>query len=429
MVKALIRFIYAIVTYFLLPVYILFWVVKGILNKTYWDRIGQRFGWGYPTLDSNVIWIHAVSVGEVQATIPLVAALKARFPEKKVVITTVTPTGSEQVQKIYKNQVIHCYIPFEILFAVRNFFNAIKPSIALIMETEIWPNLYNECGQRNISLVLVSAKISTKSLKNYKRLLPLFRETLSHGILIAAQTKIDAERFVALGADKSKTWVMGNIKFDFNLPPDMGIRGINFRYDNFQDRPVWIAASTHEGEEELILNAHKKILKKVNNMLLILVPRHPERFIKVEQLLEKDHWKYVSRTTGEVVNKSCKVFLGDTMGELLLFYSASDISFVGGSMIPVGGHNLLEPASLGLPVLTGTYMFDQKEMTDLLIKEGAAIIVKNESDLAEKIVFYHLNEEKCEIIGKKAQNIVLKNKGALTSLMERLDLLLSDELI
>ena len=265
----MIHFIYALTTYIFLPIAIIFWVTKGILNKTYWDRIGQRFGWGYPVLDSETIWIHAVSVGEVQATIPLVSALKNRFPERKIVITTVTPTGSDQVKKIYKDQVVHCYIPFETSFSVRNFFNALKPTIALIMETEIWPNLYRECGQRNIILVLVSAKISTKSLKSYKRLLPLFRETLSHGILIAAQTSIDAERFVSLGADEDKTWVMGNIKFDLNSPLDTETRGINFRYDHFQDRPVWIAASTHQGEEEIILNAHKEILSKVKNMLLI----------------------------------------------------------------------------------------------------------------------------------------------------------------
>ncbi|MDA9108788.1 lipid IV(A) 3-deoxy-D-manno-octulosonic acid transferase [Woeseiaceae bacterium] len=423
----MIHFIYALTTYIFLPIAIIFWVTKGILNKTYWDRIGQRFGWGYPVLDSETIWIHAVSVGEVQATIPLVSALKNRFPERKIVITTVTPTGSDQVKKIYKDQVVHCYIPFETSFSVRNFFNALKPTIALIMETEIWPNLYRECGQRNIILVLVSAKISTKSLKSYKRLLPLFRETLSHGILIAAQTLIDAERFVSLGADEDKTWVMGNIKFDLNSPLDTETRGINFRYDHFQDRPVWIAASTHQGEEEIILNAHKEILSKVKNMLLILVPRHPERFLKVEQILKKDHWNYVSRTSDKIVTKSCEVFLGDTMGELLLFYATSDIAFVGGSLIPIGGHNLLEPASLGLPVLTGIHMFEQRDMVDLFIKEDAAIFVKNELELASKIIFYHENKNKRDAIGDNVKKIVLKNGGALNSLMRRLDLLLTDE--
>jgi 3-deoxy-D-manno-octulosonic-acid transferase len=400
-----------------------------MLNKTYWDRIGQRFGWGYPNLDPNNIWIHAVSVGEVQATIPLVKALRKRFPEKKIVITTVTPTGSDQVKKIYKDQVIHCYIPFETSFSVSNFFNALKPSIALIMETEIWPNLYRECGRRNIILVLVSAKISIKSLISYKRLIPLFRETLSHGILIAAQTSVDAERFVSLGAHENKTWVMGNIKFDFNSPLDIGARGINLRRDRFPGRPIWIAASTHEGEEKIILDAHKEILSKVENMLLIIVPRHPERFTKVEQLLEKDHWNYVSRTSSKIVTTSCEVYLGDTMGELLLFYAASDIAFVGGSLVPIGGHNLLEPASLGLPVLTGTHMFDQQDMANLFMIEDAAIIVKNAAELAKKIIFYHDNKDKRVAIGNKAKNIVLTNGGALDSLMKRLDLILKDETV
>jgi 3-deoxy-D-manno-octulosonic-acid transferase len=400
-----------------------------MLNKTYWDRIGQRFGWGYPNLDPNNIWIHAVSVGEVQATIPLVKALRKRFPEKKIVITTVTPTGSDQVKKIYKDQVIHCYIPFETSFSVSNFFNALKPSIALIMETEIWPNLYRECGRRNIILVLVSAKISIKSLISYKRLIPLFRETLSHGILIAAQTSVDAERFVSLGAHENKTWVMGNIKFDFNSPLDIGARGINLRRDRFPGRPIWIAASTHEGEEKIILDAHKEILSKVENMLLIIVPRHPERFTKVEQLLEKDHWNYVSRTSSKIVTTSCEVYLGDTMGELLLFYAASDIAFVGGSLVAIGGHNLLEPASLGLPVLTGKHMFDQQDMANLFMIEDAAIIVKNAAELAKKIIFYNDNKDKRVAIGNKAKNIVLTNGGALDSLMKRLDLILKDETV
>jgi 3-deoxy-D-manno-octulosonic-acid transferase len=425
----LIRFIYALATYILFPISIFYWVTKGMLNKTYWDRIGQRFGWGYPNLDPNNIWIHAVSVGEVQATIPLVKALRKRFPEKKIVITTVTPTGSDQVKKIYKDQVIHCYIPFETSFSVSNFFNALKPSIALIMETEIWPNLYRECGRRNIILVLVSAKISIKSLISYKRLIPLFRETLSHGILIAAQTSVDAERFVSLGAHENKTWVMGNIKFDFNSPLDIGARGINLRRDRFPGRPIWIAASTHEGEEKIILDAHKEILSKVENMLLIIVPRHPERFTKVEQLLEKDHWNYVSRTSSKIVTTSCEVYLGDTMGELLLLYAASDIAFVGGSLVPIGGHNLLEPASLGLPVLTGTHMFDQQDMANLFMIEDAAIIVKNAAELAKKIIFYHGNKDKRAAIGNKAKNIVLTNGGALDSLMKRLDLILKEETV
>ena len=218
LLRNFIRFSYAILTYALFPVLIFFWILKGIFNNVYLDRMTQRFGFNYPNLKAGSVWIHAVSVGEVQATIPLVNQIKSRYPDKDIIITTVTPTGALQVKNIFHDTVHHSYIPFETPFAVKNFFNSIKPCIALIMETEIWPNLYNECGLRKIPLILVSARISLKSLANYKRFLPLFRETLSHGILIAAQSKIDADRFISLGADPNRTWVMGNIKFDFSLP-------------------------------------------------------------------------------------------------------------------------------------------------------------------------------------------------------------------
>ena len=215
------RLMYHTLTYILLPFLVLFWFAKSLLNQSYLDRLTQRFGFGYPKLNSGSIWIHAVSVGEVQASIPLVNELKQHYPYKEIIITTVTPTGSKQVKNIFKGAVKTSYIPFETNFAIKNFYNSIKPSVALIMETEIWPNLYKECGIRGIPLILVSARISEKSLINYKRFLPLFRDTLSHGILIAAQSQIDADRFLALGASKDRTWIMGNIKFDFKLPEEI----------------------------------------------------------------------------------------------------------------------------------------------------------------------------------------------------------------
>ena len=426
MKRILISSIYTLLTFFLLPVYVSYWLVKGILNKTYWDRITQRFGWGYPVINSDVIWIHAVSVGEVNAAYPLVTELKIRYPKKHIVITTVTPTGSEQVKKIFNNEVTHCYIPFETPFAVSSFFNAIKPSIALIMETEIWPNIYNECGRRKILLVLVSAKISKKSLFYYHKLLPLFRETLSHGILIAAQSELDVERFLSLGASPNKTWVMGNIKFDYNLPAEALHNGQAFRFNTIQDRPIWIAASTHQDEEEQILNAHKQILKVVSNMLLILVPRHPERFIKVKQLLNLQGYNFTLRTEYKSVPENNEIFLGDTMGELLLFYAASDVAFVGGSMVPIGGHNLFEPASLGLPIITGKHMFSQKDMTDLFIKHNAVDIVSNENELASKVIYYIQNKQYRLKQGGKARGVVSKKRGALSSLMTRIDDLLNE---
>ena len=226
------RLIYSLVIYLLQVPVAAYWLFRGLVNRSYRDRVGQRFGIGYPQLD-KCIWIHAVSVGEVQAAVPLIRALGKRFPNHNMLITTVTPTGAARVEALFGDAVTHCYIPFEMPAAVDRFFAAVNPELALIMETEIWPNLYQECGRRKIPLVLVSARISAKSVMSYRKFLPLFRDTLSYGIVIAAQSQLDADRFRSLGAAPERTWVTGNIKFDIELPDDLIERGANFRRDNF----------------------------------------------------------------------------------------------------------------------------------------------------------------------------------------------------
>tara|TARA_B100001287_G_scaffold152645_1_gene128484 strand:- start:1665 stop:2951 length:1287 start_codon:yes stop_codon:yes gene_type:complete len=423
----LMRLTYHTLTYILLPFLIFFWLVKSLSNKSYLDRITQRFGYGYPKLNSGSIWIHAVSVGEVQASIPLVNELKHHYPQKDVIITTVTPTGSLQVKNIFKGTVKTSYIPFETNFAIKNFFNSINPSVALIMETELWPNLYRECGTRGIPLILVSARISAKSLVNYKRFLPLFRDTLSHGILIAAQSQIDADRFLALGASEDRTWIMGNIKFDFKLPDEILTKAKNHRSKIFPRRQIWIAASTHDHEEEIILEAHKKISKKIENVLLILVPRHPERFVKISQILKEDKWKYSKKSDDHDIPESCQVLLIDTIGELLFFYACSDVAFVGGSLLPVGGHNLLEPAAIGLPIITGVHTFNQKEMTDRLAQANALRITHNANSLSSDVIFFLTNAEESKNAGQRGKLIVESNKGAIKSLMKRLSIIIGEE--
>ena len=423
----LMRLMYHTLTYILLPFLVLFWFAKSLLNKSYLDRLTQRFGFGYPKLNSGSIWIHAVSVGEVQASIPLVNELRQHYPYKEIIITTVTPTGSKQVKNIFKDAVRTSYIPFETNFAIKNFFNSIKPSVALIMETEIWPNLYKECGTRGIPLILVSARISEKSLINYKRFLPLFRDTLSHGILIAAQSQIDADRFLALGASKDRTWIMGNIKFDFKLPEEILTKAKIYRSKIFPRRHIWIAASTHEHEEEIILEAHKNISKKIGNLLLILVPRHPERFAKITQILKEDNWIYSKKSDDQDIPESCQVLLIDTIGELLFFYACSDVAFVGGSLLPVGGHNLLEPAAIGLPIITGAHTFNQKEMTDRLAQVNALRIVHNANSLSSDVIFFLTNTEESKNAGQRGKLIVESNKGAIKSLMKRLYIIIGEE--
>ncbi|MDH4072347.1 MAG: 3-deoxy-D-manno-octulosonic acid transferase, partial [Gammaproteobacteria bacterium] len=292
------RFAYLLLTYLLCPVYAGYWFFRGLTNRSYWDRFGQRFGRGYPQLPAGCVWLHAVSVGEVQAAVPLIRKLAGRFPHRHILVTTVTPTGAERVRLLFQDSVVHSYMPFETPGAVTRFFDAVNPQIALVMETEIWPNLYHECGRRRIPLVLVSARISPRSLDSYRRFLPLFRETLSHGIVIAAQSEKDAERFRSLGAAPERTRVTGNIKFDIEMSDDIARAGAAFRRDNFEGRPVWVAASTHDREEEQVLHAHQLVREAFPDALLILIPRHPERFSAVKSLLYKEGHRFISRTDG-----------------------------------------------------------------------------------------------------------------------------------
>ncbi len=420
------RFAYALVTYLLMPVYAAYWIARGVGNRSYRDRFGQRFGFGYPLIAEGSIWIHAVSVGEVQAAEPLINALVKQFPDRQLLVTTVTPTGAARAMALFGDSVHHSYIPFETPHAVTRFFNSVQPDIALILETEIWPNIYYECGRRDIPLVLVSARISPNSMVTYRRFLPLFRQTLSYGIVIAAQSETDAERFKSLGAAPGRTKVTGNIKFDIELPEDLLERGEVFRRDNFEDRPVWVAASTHDREEEQVLYAHAQVRKQFPDALLVLAPRHPERFAAVRSLLHKQGLNFVARTDGVPCTPDTEVYLGDTMGDVPLFYAAAKIAFVGGSLVPIGGHNLLEPAALGLPVVTGPHLFHSQDIADKFEKVGASIAVHNAGQLAAAITDLFADEATATDIGDRGRQLVQQNKGALERLLKLLDPLLKN---
>jgi len=421
------RFAYAILTYLLLPVYAAYWFFRGLGNRTYWDRFGQRFGRGYPRLPAGCIWVHAVSVGEVQAAVPLIRALADSYPNRHMLVTTVTPTGAARVRLLFGDTVEHSYIPFETPNAVTSFFDTVNPQIALVMETEIWPNLYRECGRREIPLVLVSARISPKSVASYKKFLPLFRETLSHGIVIAAQSQADADRFRQLGAAPERTWVTGNIKFDIQLPPELAEAGEQFRRDNFEGRPVWVAASTHDKEEQQVLHAHDIVQEQFPDALLILIPRHPERFPSVRTMLHKEGRRFISRTDGLPCTSDIDVFFGDTMGEVPLFYAASNVAFVGGTLVEVGGHNLLEPAALGRPVVTGPHLYNTQDIADKFEKLGASITVNNAGQLGSAIADLFADPDTANDIGSRGRDIVQQNRGSLQRLLEMVEPLISND--
>jgi 3-deoxy-D-manno-octulosonic-acid transferase len=304
---------------------------------------------------------------------------------------------------------------------VRRFFDWARPSLAIIMETELWPNLYHECGLRQVPLVLASARVSLRSVRYYRRLIPLFRNTLANGIVIAAQTTADAERFRSLGANPARTHITGNIKFDFELPAEIAVRGHELRKEHAQDRPVWIAASTHDGEEAAVLDAHTRIRAHHPGTLLVLVPRHPERFAPVAALLDSRGIRYVTRSSRAVAGPDTEVLLGDTMGELTTFYAAADVAFVGGSLVRIGGHNLLEPVALGVPVVTGPHNENAADIAALLVDCGAALVVRDWAGLAAEVNWLLGDQPERQRRGVAGSQAIEANRGALARLLSLVD--------
>jgi 3-deoxy-D-manno-octulosonic-acid transferase len=421
-----VRLIYILLMYLLAPVAVAVSLWRSLKDRSYLDRLGERFGYSRHVFDVPTIWVHAVSVGEVQAAAALIRELRKRHPDVPLIVTTVTPTGAQRVASLFGADVHHVYMPYDLPGAVNRFLERIRPQIAIILETELWPNLFHACGRRQIPLVLASARISPRSVTRYRRLVSLFTETLSHGIVIAAQTEADAERFRSIGANPARTHVTGNIKFDFEIPDGTRVQGAAFRREHIGSRPVWIAGSTHEGEEEAALEAHAAVRREQAAALLIVVPRHPNRFEAVRTLLARRGMAYASRSREGVPRPADSVFLVDTLGELMLFYAASDVAFVAGSLVPVGGHNMLEPAALGLPILSGPYTFNAEDIAQMFFSAGAARKVDDAAGLGAAVLAYFEDPERRRTDGCAGREIVAANRGALGRLLALIEPLLAD---
>jgi len=420
-----VRFLYILAVYLLAPVICAVMLWRGLRDRSYWHNFRERFGFG-PTLPPSGIWVHAVSVGEVQASAALVTTLRERYPDVPIVVTTLTPTGANRARFLFKEVAHVRYVPFDLPGSVRRFFDRVRPKLAVIFETELWPNLYHECGERRVPLVLASARISSRSVSRYRKLGTLFRDALSRGIVIAAQGDADADRFRSLGADPDRTHVTGNIKFDFSVPANIAELGHELRQHYAPSRPVWVAGSTHAGEEEIALEAHRLVRGIHPRTLLVLVPRHPNRFVDVAGVLQRLGVRFVRRTQRSVDTASgeAEVLLVDTLGELLAFYAAGDVAFVGGSLVPVGGHNLLEPAALGVPVLTGPYNSNAEDIARLLVGRGAAEIVHDAAELGSRVGTLLSYPEARARIGELGRSSVDSNRGALAKLLSLIEPLL-----
>lgn len=401
-----------------LPLLIARLIWRGFRAPAYWHRWSERFGSCRQLATSKpVIWIHAVSVGEVEACRPVIGTLRNEFPEHQILITTMTPTGSARVKSVFADSVEHCYLPYDVPFAIKRFLNNSHPQFGIIMETEIWPNLLSISHQRNIPLFLANARMSTRSEKGYARFARFTKQTLNNFAVIAAQSHDDKQRLQNLGANNKDVHVIGNLKFEINLPVSLSEQATAMRSIWDINRPVLIAASTHEGEEEMILNASRQIRSQHPNLLLIIVPRHPERFDRVAALAQKSGYKVLRRSQNRPCPSDIQIFIVDTMGELPLFYAASDVAFVGGSLVPHGGHNLLEPAALGRAVLTGPHFFNFNEITQQFIKANAALQVSNTEQLAQTTISLLNNSQRRAEMGEAGLMLMAKSQGASTRLV------------
>ncbi len=410
------RLLYSLLLYLLLPAVLLRLCWRARRAPDYARRRGERFGWVAP-LSGPVIWVHAVSVGETLAAAPLIRHLRTHHPHATLLVTTTTPTGSQRVRALFGTGVAHCYAPYDFPDAVARFLRRVQPALLVIMETELWPNLLHACAARGIPVVLANARLSARSARGYAKVKLLTAPMLRVLTRVAAQTSVDGQRLLALGLAPDKLRITGNLKFDLDLSPELRARAaaLHTAWAGSGPRPVWLAASTHAGEDEPILAAHAEILRVLPAALLVLVPRHPERFAAVEVACRRAGFTTRRRSEAGVVAPETQVLLGDTMGELLMFCGAADVVFVGGSLVPVGGHNLIEPAAWGRPVLAGPHLFNFAEAAALLLNAGG-LRVCSAAELASAVIELLTEPDHRATIGAAARAVAEANRGALARL-------------
>ena len=413
------RTLYSIFFTLCIPLILLRLIYRAWRAPAYARRWSERFALGGDVRQGG-IWVHAVSVGESIAAEPMVRELMQRHPDLPITITCMTPTGSEQIRKLFGGQVGHAYLPYDLPWLQRRLLRKLKPRVGIIMETELWPNLVAECERAQVPLVLANARLSERSARGYQRVSWLVKPMFAALDWVAVQSQAEALRFSSLGVDKSAMMVTGSIKFDFRPSAALLAQAHALR-KSWGERPVWIAASTHAGEDEQVLRAHQVLLQTLPDALLILVPRHPERFDSVARQVSDAGLLQVRRSQGGSPAPTDQVLLGDTMGELVMLYACADVAFVGGSLVPSGGHNYLEPAALGLPVLSGPHRFNFTEISDLLQGAGALQLVNDSQGISEALLTLLQDSKARKQAGDAGLAVVAANQGALELLLQGIE--------
>ncbi|ATM98905.1 MULTISPECIES: lipid IV(A) 3-deoxy-D-manno-octulosonic acid transferase [Proteus] len=409
--------LYQVLLYLIQPLIWLRLLLRSRKAPAYRKRWGERYGFCKGKVVPQGILLHSVSVGETLAAVPLVRALRHHYPDLPITVTTMTPTGSERVRSAFGDDVYHVYLPYDLPGSVNRFLKTVDPKLVIIMETELWPNLISKLHQRKIPLIIANARLSERSAAGYQKLGSFVKTMLQKITLIAAQNQEDGERFIELGLKRSHLHVTGSLKFDISVTPELAARAVALRRQWAAHRPVWIATSTHEGEEAIILETHKKLLTQFPQLLLILVPRHPERFPKAEQLTREAGLKYTLRSTDAVPDAQTQVVIGDTMGELMLLYGIADLAFVGGSLVERGGHNPLEAAAHAIPVIMGPHTFNFKNICAKLDQAEGLITVTDSESMATAIASLLNDEDYRRYYGRHAVEVLHENQGALLRLL------------
>ena len=367
------------------PAMCVYMLARSLRDPAWRQRLSERWAVGTPHLPPGGVWLHGSSLGEAGVLSILAEELRRRRPDLPVLLTAFTPAGSAAIQRNLRESQAHCFLPLDLGIVNRRFLRAVRPAVGIMLETEVWPGLYAACRAAGVPLLIASARLSERSWSRYRRVRRLTSAALRAVHAVGAQSEEDAQRFAALGPEGLDVRVTGNLKFHYR--PEAGVleRGGEIRRAIGAGRPVWIAASTHEPEENVALQAHREVLAGRDNALLIIAPRHRERFAAVRALLRQSGLRIGVRSSDGSPAPSAQVFLLDSLGEMTAFYAAADAAFVGGSIAPVGGHNLLEPAAFGLPVLTGPRLFQTRDAARLLSEAGALFQVRDARELAGRL--------------------------------------------
>ncbi len=411
-VEWILRGLYSAVLYLLLPITVYHLVWRGFRVREYFRRWDERYA-SYPHPSGQPrVWVHAVSVGEVNAAAPLVNALRKLRPDIRWVVTTITPTGSERVRALWGDAVDHVYLPYDVPGSVGRFLGHFKPSLALILETELWPNLLFGCRDRGIPVYILNARLSARSLRGYRLLRPLIGRALRTVTCVAAQSTDDAERFLQLGALPGQVQPLGNLKFDIATPNVQAFIA-HFHAQVPAARPVWIAASTHEGEEQATIELHRRLRTAVPGLLLLWAPRHPERFARVEALAREQGWNVATRRQQQWPQADTDVFVIDTLGELMSFYGCAQVAFVGGSLQAIGGHNLLEPAAMGTATVTGPHLHNFAEISRRMREAGAVVIAEDAQGVGDALLELLRDDAAREDMARAGCALVSNGRGAL----------------